>query len=248
MHVSAVSRNAAKLYDGAGKAVPGNSPAKKCISRDAFSVLRCTPFWKVIMAASPETQPSLLVRIRDERDTESWSRFVDIYAPAIYRFLQQQGLQDADAADLTQEVMASVAAAIKSFDYQSQRGRFRGWLFTLVQNRLRNFWRGAANRPRVQGDSQTQRRLMEQPDEGEDAEASWNEEYEQNLFANAAENVRPKVQPSTWEAFWLTAVQGESPAKVASRLKMSPAAIRLAKARVIARIKREIELIEGESF
>ena len=88
------------------------------------------------MAASSETQPSLLVRIRNERDTESWSRFVEIYAPAVYRFLKHQGLQDADAADLTQEVMASVAAAIKSFDYDAHRGRFRGWLFTVVQNKV----------------------------------------------------------------------------------------------------------------
>lgn len=200
------------------------------------------------MAASPETQPSLLVKIRDERDGESWSRFVEIYTPAIYGFLQQQGLQDADAADLTQDVMASVAQAIKSFDYQPQRGRFRGWLFTVVQNKLRNFWRGAANRPSARGDSQAYQRLLEQPDERSDAAEKWNREYEHRLFVCAAEQVRPRVQESTWRAFWNTVVEGESPARVASNLNMSPAAVRLAKARVIARIKREIELLEGESL
>ena len=200
------------------------------------------------MAASPETQPSLLVKIRDERDGESWSRFVDIYAPVIYGFLKQQGLQDADAADLTQDVMAAVAAAIKSFEYQPHHGRFRGWLFTVVQNKLRNFWRGSAKRASVGGDSQAQLRLLEHPDAQADATKEWDREYEQHLFVRAADQVRPTLHESTWTAFWSTAVEGERPTTVATRLNMSPAAVRLAKARVIARIKREIQRIEGETL
>lgn len=149
------------------------------------------------MAASPDTQPSLLVRIRDERDRESWSRFVELYAPAIYGFLQQQGLQDADAADLTQDVMASVAQAIKSFEYRPQRGRFRGWLFTVVKNRLRNFWRGEAKHPVAKGDTRAYQHLLEQPDEGSDAAEKWDREYERRLFSYAADQVRPSVQEST---------------------------------------------------
>ncbi len=91
------------------------------------------------MAASPETRPSLLVRIRDGEDRDSWSQFVAIYAPLVYGWLRKGGLQDADAADITQEVMMSVAAAVKSFEYDPALGSFRGWLFTVVQNRLRNF-------------------------------------------------------------------------------------------------------------
>ncbi len=199
------------------------------------------------MAASPDTQPSLLVRIRDERDRESWSRFVDIYTPAIYGFLRNQGLQDADAADLTQDVMASVAVAIKSFDYQPQHGRFRGWLFTVVQNRLRNFWRSAAKLPDARGDSKAYQRLLEQAELRSDAAEVWDREYEHRMFVCAAAQVRPRVQDSTWQAFWSTVVDGESPMKVAAGLNMSPAAVRLAKARVIARIKHEVRLLEGDS-
>ena len=199
------------------------------------------------MATSPDTQPSLLVKIRDASDGESWSRFVETYTPAIYNFLQQQGLQEADTADLTQDVMASVAKAIKSFDYHPQRGQFRGWLFTVVQNRLRNFWRNRSRRPVAKGDTQAYRRLLEQPAEKNELAESWEREYEHSLFVRAAEQVRPKVQPSTWQAFWSTVVEDQSPAKVAGRLNMSPAAVRLAKARVIARIKNEIRMLEGES-
>ena len=200
------------------------------------------------MAGSPETHPSLLVRIRDERDAQSWSRFVGIYAPAIYDFLKQKGLQDADAADLTQDVMASVAQAIKTFEYQPQRGKFRSWLFTVVQNKLRNFWRGAAKLPVAAGDEPAQQRMREYPDRSDAEEDNWNREYEHRVFTGAAELVRPCVQASTWQAFWSTAVDGESPASVAARLNMSPAAVRLAKARVLARIKREVQVLEGESL
>lgn len=199
------------------------------------------------MAVSPETQPSLLVRLRDDGDLESWSRFVEIYTPAIYEFLRQQGLQDADAADLTQDVMASVAAAMRSFDYQPARGRFRGWLFTVVKNRLRNFWRSAAARPVAGGGSAIDQRLQEASDDAADAVALWEREYEQRLFVCAAEQVRGHVQPSTWRAFYDTVVNGQPATEVARQLSMTPAAVRLAKARVIARIKREIESIEGES-
>lgn len=199
------------------------------------------------MARSPETHPSLLVRIRDENDAESWSHFVEAYAPAIYSFLQQQGLQDADAADLTQDVMASVATAIKTFDYQPRQARFRGWLFTVVQNRLKNFWRSAARHAVGNGDSKAYQRLLQQPDDSPDAAETWDREYEQRLFVSAAEQVRPMVRESTWKAFWCTVVEGEPTAAVAGRLQLSAAAVRLAKARVIARIKNQILLLEGES-
>lgn len=199
------------------------------------------------MAASPETQPSLLVKIRDEDDGESWSRFVEIYTPAIFGFLKLQGLQDADAADLTQDVMTSVAGAIKSFEYQPERGRFRGWLFTLVQNRLRNFWRGSEKRPVAKGDTQSYQRLLEHPDGATNAAEAWDREYEHGLYVAAAEQVRCKVSESTWIAFFSTVVDGKSTAQVAAQLNMSPAAVRLARARVIAKIKQEIQWIDGES-
>ncbi|MFN3193977.1 MAG: RNA polymerase sigma factor [Aureliella sp.] len=199
------------------------------------------------MAANPETQPSLLVRLRDQRDGESWSRFVEIYAPVIYGFLLQKGIQDADAADLTQDVMASVASSIHSFEYQPNRGRFRGWLFTVVQNRLRNHWRSAATRPSAKGDTRTYQRLLEQPAQRSEESDQWDQEYERHLFVNAAEQVQPQVQETTWRAFWATAVEGESPSIVGEQLGMTPAAVRLAKARVLSRIKREIKAVEGES-
>ena len=70
----------------------------------------------------PNTQPSLLVRIRDVNDQLAWHRFVEVYAPLLYRYGRRQGLQDADAADLTQEIFRRVVRAMESFDYDRQQG------------------------------------------------------------------------------------------------------------------------------
>src|SRR5438105_11158484 len=105
------------------------------------------------MSDSPITRPSLLVRIRDTQDTQAWSQFVEIYAPLVYGFARKHGLQDADAADLTQDVLRAVSVAVRRLDYDPQRGRFRGWLFTVVQNKLRNFVAGRKRHERGSGDS-----------------------------------------------------------------------------------------------
>src|SRR5206468_782748 len=94
------------------------------------------------MIESPVTRASLLVRIRDGRDTEAWQEFVRLYAPVIYGFARRRGLQDADAADLMQEVLRSVAAAADRLDYDPRRGTFRAWLFTVTRNKLYNLLDG----------------------------------------------------------------------------------------------------------
>ena len=91
------------------------------------------------MAELPDTRPSLLVSLRDRNDSEAWRRFVDIYAPLIYGLARKRGLQDADAADLTQDVFRAVSGAIPSFQYDSTRGSFRGWLYTIARNKLNDF-------------------------------------------------------------------------------------------------------------
>src|SRR5437868_7245697 len=90
------------------------------------------------MTDSTPTHPSLLLRIRDSGDRQAWAEFVDVYAPLVYGFARKHGLQDADAADLTQEVLHAVSAAIGRLDYDPQRGSFRSWLFTVVRRRLEN--------------------------------------------------------------------------------------------------------------
>src|SRR3954447_22317219 len=116
------------------------------------------------MQESPATRASLLVRLRDGDDAGAWQEFVRLYAPVVYGFARKRGLQDADAADLMQEVLRSVARNAGRMADDPKRGTFRGWLYTVTRNKVYNFLSGQRNRPRAVGDSGAQERLDAVPD------------------------------------------------------------------------------------
>ena len=192
------------------------------------------------MPEAPITRPSLLIRLRNHQDFEAWSQFVDLYAPVIYGYLRKRGLQDADAADVTQTCLRQVAAHVGSMEYEAAASSFRGWLFTIVRNKLRDFHDKPRHLVQGSGDSGVQRLLENQPASPADESAEWEREYQSGLFAWAAERVRPTVQESTWEAFRQMAVEGKSGQEVAERLCMTVAAVYLAKSRVMMRLRTVI--------
>ena len=191
------------------------------------------------MADIPSTRASLLVRLRDPRDGPAWGEFVDLYAPMVYGYLRKQGLQDADAADLSQEVLGAVAGAVGRLEYDPRRGAFRNWLFTIVRRKLSN-WRAAqVHRIPGSGDTATHR-LLEQCPVPEGTEADWEADWEQRLFAWACEQVRRDVTEATWQAFWKTAIDDQPGKQVAAELGLSVAAVYRARSRVLARLKELI--------
>jgi len=197
------------------------------------------------MQRSPLTRPSLLFRIRDAENQQAWSQFVEIYAPLVHRFAQRSGLQDADAADLTQEVLQSVHDAIGRLDYNPQRGTFRSWLFTIARNRIKNFLKRQSRHPRGTGDTEIKQVLDNHPATVDELETRWDEDYEQRMFHWAADQIRPEFQERSWQAFWQTAVAGQPTKQVAATLSMSLGAVYVAKSRVLARLKEQIEQIEA---
>jgi RNA polymerase sigma-70 factor (ECF subfamily) len=196
------------------------------------------------MRESPVTRPSLLVRLGDPRDNQAWEQFVEIYAPLVYGFARKHGLQDADAADLTQDVLRAVAGASGQGGYNPERGSFRAWFFTIVRNKLRNFVTRRQRHCLGTGDSEAQAFLEAQPARPEPEAALWEQEYEQRLFAWAVERVRDDFADSTWQAFWRTAVVGDSAGTVAEVLGMSAGAVYIAKSRVLARLREQIQQLQ----
>src|SRR5258705_5371452 len=120
----------------------------------------------------PATGASLLLRLRDPRDEAAWKEFVELYAPLIYSYARRHGLQDADALDLSQEVLGAVAGAVGGLEYDPSRGSFRNWLHTVTWRRLANWRRAQRVRPRGSGDAATHR-LLEQCPAPEEQEAEW---------------------------------------------------------------------------
>ena len=199
------------------------------------------------MSDVPATRLSLLVRLRDARDDGAWGQFVELYAPLVFGFARKHGLQDADAADLTQVVLQAVSGGIRGFDYDPRRGSFRGWLFTVVRNKLRNLVAAQKRSGRGTGDTDAQRRLQDLPAREADQTAWWEQEYERRVFAWAAEQVLGSFSESTWQAFWQTAIEGKTGPQVARQLGMSVAGVYLAKGRVMARLKEVIRETLDES-
>jgi RNA polymerase sigma factor (sigma-70 family) len=198
------------------------------------------------MNEAPDTRPSLLVRLRDPRDERAWAEFTAIYSPLINRLACRKGLQEADAADLVQEVLRAVAAAIDRWDPEPSKGRFRNWLFTIARNMTLNFIASQRRHPRGTGLDEIQRLLEARPSPSEEDSTLFEIEYKRQVFRWAAEQLRDEFRGNTWAAFWETAVEGKKAQGVADRLGMSVGAVYMARSRVVARLKQVIEGIDAE--
>jgi RNA polymerase sigma-70 factor (ECF subfamily) len=197
------------------------------------------------MGEAPITRPSLLVRIRDRTNHEAWRQFVELYGPLVYHFGRKRGLQDADAADLVQIVFQAIAKQIDELEYDPRRGTFRGWLYAVVRNQMSK--QLARNRRAIEQAEGGGERLKEVADQDTD-EQLWQKEYELRLFRWGIEQIRNEFEPTSWQAFWLTAVEGKSAKEAGEALGMSVGAIYTAKSRVLSRLKSVVaELKESEA-
>jgi RNA polymerase sigma factor (sigma-70 family) len=194
---------------------------------------------------SPLTRASLLVKIRDGADHRAWQEFMNLYGPVVYGFARKRGLQDADAADLMQEVMRSVSSAIGRLDYDRKQGSFGGWLFTITRNKVFSFLSARRIRPQASGGSATNEVLNSHPDAGDGSDA-WEMEYQRRVAAIAMERIKSEFQESTWRAFVLTAVEGVAAADAGRQVGLSPGAVYVAKSRVLARLKDEVETMRRQ--
>ena len=199
------------------------------------------------MAEAPLTRATLLIRLKDPRDAGAWSEFVDLYGPVVYGFARKRGLQDSDAADMVQEVLRSVARNADRMDYDPKKGTFRGWLYTVTRNKIYNFLSSQKRRPRGVGDVSSQERLEAFADPTNQSEADWELEYQRRLSSKAMDRVKHEFQPATWQAFWGTAVEGRQALEVGETLKMSPGAVYVAKSRVLARLRDEVQKLMAEA-
>jgi RNA polymerase sigma factor (sigma-70 family) len=194
---------------------------------------------------SPLTRLSLLLQIRDGTNQAAWQEFVRLYGPVVFGFARKRGLQDADAADLMQDVLRSVSSAIGRLDYDRTQGTFRGWLFTITRNKIFNFFEARRIRPQGSGDTTTNRLLASHPDTNDSADV-WEVEYQRRVATLAMDRVKSEFHGNTWQAFRLTAIEGVSAADAAKQTGMSAGAVYVAKSRVLARLKQEVETIERQ--
>lgn len=187
---------------------------------------------------APLTRPSLILRLRKADDGLAWREFVSIYEPVIRAMARKRGLQAADIDDVTQEVLSRVAQAIEGWDPAPERGSFRGWLATITRNLVVQFFRQRSRLPATGRDSQ----IQDLPDDRE-----FDLERERQLFLWAARRVQSRFEATTWQAFWRTAVAGESVESVARQLKTTQAQIYVSRSRVMSRLRETIQQTQFDS-
>lgn len=185
----------------------------------------------------PETRASLLVDIRDPANVRAWSVFSDLYRPVVYRMARRRGFQDADAQDLAQRVLVSVANAIGDWEEDSNRGRFRNWLSRVTRNAIIDAFRRTKPDAAIGGSAIA--KVLNQSPAAQETEIEY--EYERSIFRRAAALIQPEFKQSTWSAFWQTTVEGRPIASVADETGHTAGAIYTARSRVMRRLKEAVD-------
>jgi RNA polymerase sigma factor (sigma-70 family) len=191
----------------------------------------------------PKTSPTLLTHLRqDPFDQAGWDEFVERYGRHIYRWCRQWKLQDADAEDVTQDILLKLAQKLRAFAYDPSRS-FRGWLKTVAHHAWRDFEDGRRHTQRASGSSQVQELLLSLPAR-EDLVRRLGDAFDLELLEAAAARVRLRVAPHTWEAFRLTALEGVPVSEVAGRVQLQLAMVYVAKSKVQKMLQEEIGELE----
>ena len=188
-----------------------------------------------------DTPLSLLERLRLRPDPVSWQRLVDLYLPFVRHWLRRQNVQPADVDDLTQDVLATVVREMPEFKHDLRTGAFRRWLRTIALNRLRSFRR--SRQPHLIGTGDSGYLLAMAQLEGPESDLSrqWDEEHDRHVVRRLLELIEPEFEPATWRAFRMLVLEGQSTAEVAQALGLSANAVRIAKSRVLARLRHEAD-------
>ena len=190
----------------------------------------------------PETRESLILRVKNPKDIQAWDEFSAIYRPVVYRMARGRGLQDADAEDLTQQVFASIARAIDSFETGDDQPPFRGWLYRIARNAILNAL--TRKKPdRAAGSTSVQKLLASEPEPNHETtqELEWQGRLQTTRFA--AEQIRTEYNDATWQMFYRTAINGETVAQVAKDLNRTAGAVYMARYRVTQRLKDKVNEI-----
>ena len=184
-----------------------------------------------------DTSQSLLERLRRSPDEASWRRLVDLYTPFLQRVVRAQGLHDAEADDLVQEVFGVVVAEMSDFAHSGRKGAFRHWLRGVLSNRLRRHWE--ARRKAPGGAAPAALDQLEYPTS--ELDRLWEEEHNRWITQRLMELIEPEFKPSTWQAFRRQVVDEAAPRAVAEELGLSVNAVLISKSRVLRRMRRELD-------
>jgi RNA polymerase sigma-70 factor (ECF subfamily) len=186
-----------------------------------------------------ETSVSLLERLAGSPDEDDWRRLLDLYQPLLRTWMTWAGVEASDRDDLSQEVLLVVFREVNRFERRGD-GAFRGWLRTILANRVRDYFRGRRYRPEATGDSEFLGRLDELESPDSELSKLWDREHDEHVAAALMRRVQGDFAATTWDAFRRHVLEGERAARVAEALGLSFNSVLLAKSRVLKRLREEL--------
>jgi RNA polymerase sigma-70 factor (ECF subfamily) len=191
------------------------------------------------------TSASLLARLRQlPADQAAWAEFVDRYGPKVYGWCRHWRLQEADAQDVTQDVLVRLAGKMRGFAYDPARS-FRAWLKTLTRHALSDFCEARARAATAGGSEVVQ--MLQTVEAREDLLRQLEGEFDREVLEEAVARVRARVTPKTWRVFEMTAHEGRSGAEAAAEAGMTVAAVFVARSRVQRLLQEEVRRLEGSA-
>jgi len=181
------------------------------------------------------TSPTLILSLQSGDDDGAWQRVVRIYGPLIFSWCTRCGLQESDAADVSQDVLADLAKSIRGFSRDGDGATFRGWLWRITRNKVADHFRHWAKTPSGSGGTGALQLIEQLPDDSPETT-----EDVSDLHLRALEGLRCKFNESTWTAFWRVVVEGDAAKDVAEDLGITVWAVYKAKTRVMAKLRAEL--------
>ncbi|MCX7396253.1 MAG: sigma-70 family RNA polymerase sigma factor [Planctomycetales bacterium] len=181
------------------------------------------------------TSINLLKCIREHNSDSAWERFVCLYAPLIFCWARGKGLNTEDASDIVQDVLSTLVVKLPEFDYNPDR-KFRSWLKTITLNRTMDFYRRRHPKS-LPGEYEAMAAMII----ADDADLFVESEYRGVVVNRALELLKCEFNEATWEAFWMQVMEDQKAAVVAERLQLPVNSVYLAKSRVLARLRQELE-------
>lgn len=191
------------------------------------------------MPEFPETNHSLIARVKDLGDGASWVEFLGIYQPVVYRMARRRQLQDADAQDVMQQVFLSISRSIEGWEPGDGQPPFRAWLTTIARNAIT---KALARRPRDRATGTTSAAdLLENQPAAEATASEIMAEARREIIRWATEQIRSEFSEEIWQLFQQTAIDGVPIPDVAKSSGRSAGSIYVVRFRVIARLKEKIQ-------
>lgn len=186
------------------------------------------------------TSHSLLAGAK-RAEPSAWNRMVALYAPAVAGWCRKWGVAEQDLSDVVQDVFVAVARHFEQFRHDRPRDTFRGWMATIARNKANDYFRRRSSEPAAAGGTEATRAMqqMVDPQAAEDVPLEADLAFD-DVLQRALDGVRGEFHERTWQAFFEVVLKGRAAGDVALELNMKPGAVRVAKSRVLARLRREL--------